>query len=107
MRLLRVLMMVVAAIACTGVPARADDISAAARGVVRVVIIAQADGEELGRGHGSGFAIAPNRIVTNAHVVREAMSAGPFGESRSQMHGGKLCLPVESFADAVTPRLCQ
>ena len=54
MRLLRVLMMVVAAIACTGVPARADDISAAARGVVRVVIIAQADGEELGRGHGSG-----------------------------------------------------
>ncbi|GGO94305.1 trypsin-like peptidase domain-containing protein [Stakelama pacifica] len=72
MRLLRVLMMVVAAIACTGVPASADDISAAARGVVRVVIIAQADGEELGRGHGSGFAIAPNRIVTNAHVVELA-----------------------------------
>jgi len=53
-------------------PARADDISAAARGVVRVVTIAMVDGEVVGFGHGSGFAIAPNRIVTNAHVVEVA-----------------------------------
>lgn len=53
-------------------PARADDISAAGRGVVRVVTIATADGEVVGFGHGSGFAIAPNRIVTNAHVVELA-----------------------------------
>ncbi|WP_284054675.1 trypsin-like peptidase domain-containing protein [Stakelama marina] len=52
--------------------ARADDISSAARGVVRVVITASVDGEEIGRAHGSGFAVAPNRIVTNAHVVELA-----------------------------------
>ena len=50
-------------------PARADDISAAGRGVVRVVVIAMEDGEVVDFGHGSGFAVAPNRIVTNAHVV--------------------------------------
>jgi V8-like Glu-specific endopeptidase len=50
-------------------PARADDVSAAARGVVRVVTVAMEDGEVVGFGHGSGIAVAPNRIVTNAHVV--------------------------------------
>jgi len=50
-------------------PARADDISATGRGVVRIVTIAVVDDEVVGFGHGSGFAVAPNRIVTNAHVV--------------------------------------
>lgn len=53
-------------------PARADDISAASRGVVRIVTIAVADDEVVGFGHGSGFAVAPNRVVTNAHVVELA-----------------------------------
>ena len=53
-------------------PARADDISAAGRSVVRVVVVAFEDGEVVGFGHGSGFAVAPNRIVTNAHVVAQA-----------------------------------
>ena len=53
-------------------PARADDISAAARSVVRVVTIAIVDQEVVGFGHGSGFAVGPNRIVTNAHVVELA-----------------------------------
>ncbi|OYY88517.1 MAG: trypsin [Sphingomonas sp. 28-66-16] len=53
-------------------PARADDISAAGRGVVRIVTIASADSEVVGFGHGSGIAIAPNRVVTNAHVVELA-----------------------------------
>lgn len=45
------------------------DIGAAARGVVRVVIIAEdEDGVHL-VGHGSGFAVSPTLIVTNAHVV--------------------------------------
>lgn len=52
--------------------ARADDIAASGRGVVRIVTIAIVDGEVVGFGHGSGFAIAPNRIVTNAHVVEIA-----------------------------------
>jgi hypothetical protein len=53
-------------------PACADDIAAASRGVVRVVTIAVVDGQVVGFGHGSGFAVAPNRIVTNAHVVELA-----------------------------------
>lgn len=53
-------------------PARADDIAATSRGVVRVVTIAVVDGQVVGFGHGSGFAIAPNRVVTNAHVVELA-----------------------------------
>lgn len=53
-------------------PARADDIGAAGRSVVRVVVIVFEDGEVSGFGHGSGFAVAPNRVVTNAHVVAQA-----------------------------------
>jgi S1-C subfamily serine protease len=67
----RLLMMVVLALAWAA-PARADDISASARGVVRIVTIAVVDDEVVGFGHGSGFAVAPNRIVTNAHVVELA-----------------------------------
>lgn len=52
--------------------ALADDIGAASRSVVRVVTIAIVDQEVVGFGHGSGFAVAPNRIVTNAHVVELA-----------------------------------
>ncbi|WP_260581824.1 S1C family serine protease [Sphingopyxis sp. PET50] len=50
----------------------ADDISAASRSVVRVVTVAMVDGEVVGFGHGSGIAISPTRIVTNAHVVESA-----------------------------------
>ncbi|MGH6652744.1 MAG: S1C family serine protease [Sphingopyxis sp.] len=54
-------------------PARAaDDISAVSRSVVRVVTVAMVDGEVVGFGHGSGIAISPTRIVTNAHVVESA-----------------------------------
>jgi S1-C subfamily serine protease len=53
-------------------PAHADDVSAAARSVVRVVTIAVEDGQVVSFGHGSGFAVGPNRIVTNAHVVEAA-----------------------------------
>ncbi|WP_228275196.1 S1C family serine protease [Stakelama tenebrarum] len=64
----RLLLLLVLLIGWTA-PARADDISASARGVVRVVTIAVVGDEVVGFGHGSGFAVAPNRIVTNAHVV--------------------------------------
>jgi hypothetical protein len=54
-------------------PARADDISVAGRSVVRVVVVVFGEeGEVAGFGHGSGFAVGPNRIVTNAHVVAQA-----------------------------------
>ncbi len=68
MRLLLLLMALVA----FARPAGADDISAAARGVVRVVTIAVIDDEVVDFSHGSGFAVAPDRIVTNAHVVELA-----------------------------------
>lgn len=54
-----------------GTPAHADpaDIAAASRGVVRVVIV-QSDGRSSTMiGHGSGFAVTPEYVVTNAHVV--------------------------------------
>lgn len=53
-------------------PALADDISASGRGVVRIVTVAIVDDEVIDFGHGSGFAVAPNRVVTNAHVVELA-----------------------------------
>ena len=52
------------------VPARAaDDISAVSRSVVRVVTVAMVDGEVVGFGHGSGIAISPTRILTNACLL--------------------------------------
>jgi S1-C subfamily serine protease len=70
-RLIALLSLMVAAMVVAP-PARADDIAAASRSVVRVVTIAIVDQEVVGFGHGSGFAVAPNRIVTNAHVVELA-----------------------------------
>jgi V8-like Glu-specific endopeptidase len=65
-------------------PARADDISVAGRSVVRVVVISFGEeGEVTGFGHGSGFAVAPNRIVTNAHVVAQAQQAAQEGRTVS------------------------
>lgn len=57
----------------TAALAEPGDIEASARGVVRVIIIGK-DGEEIfAISHGTGFAVGGNRIVTNAHVVREAV----------------------------------
>jgi hypothetical protein len=62
-------------------PIAADDIGAAARGVVRLMVVAQdyADPENSSLGFGSGFAVSPHRIVTNAHVVAAAQN--PYAES--------------------------
>lgn len=56
-------------------PAFADsgDVDAAARGVVRVVLVGQEGGQLVPITHGTGFAVTPTQIVTNAHVLREAM----------------------------------
>jgi len=57
----------------TALQADPADIDAAARGVVRIVIV-EIDGDELiPVTHGTGFAVSAERIVTNAHVVREAI----------------------------------
>lgn len=52
--------------------ARADpeDIAAASRSVVRVVVF-PASGGDTPIGHGSGIVVAPDKVLTNAHVVSE------------------------------------
>ena len=52
------------------------DVDAAARSVVRIVVTD--DGENGGLGMGSGVAITPTRIITNAHVVERAVQNGGF-----------------------------
>ncbi len=85
------------------VPARADpsDIAAAGRGVVRVVLVAS-NGETVQYvGHGSGFAVTPTLIVTNAHVVAPAREDGSMliGVVPSEGAGGYLARIV-----AISPR---
>lgn len=48
------------------------DVAAAGRSVVRVVVVAMEGGEPQGIGTGSGVAVAPDKILTNAHVVVDA-----------------------------------
>ncbi|WP_233281540.1 S1C family serine protease [Sphingomonas changnyeongensis] len=58
-----------------GAPARAQDnldVQAASRSVVRVVVVGLEGGSPSGIGTGSGVAVAPDRILTNAHVLAEA-----------------------------------
>ena len=57
----------------TSASADPADIEAAARGVVRVVLIDNRGGDVVPITHGSGFAVSPTQIVTNAHVIREAL----------------------------------
>jgi serine protease Do len=55
------------------------DIDAAARSVVRVVVLAPDEtGTREALGMGSGVAISPTRIITNAHVVEAAVERGGF-----------------------------
>lgn len=63
-------------VALPGSPALADpgDIDAAARGVVRVVIAGREGDELFPLSHGSGFAVDAETIVTNAHVVGDAVN---------------------------------
>lgn len=77
------------------------DVDAAARGVVRVVIIGS-DGEELYPvSHGSGFAVSNNTIVTNAHVVYDAMNDDSLRIGIIPSGGGE---PVYGQIVEVSPR---
>jgi serine protease Do len=52
--------------------ADASDISAASRSVVRVVVYSAADGQRTIVSIGSGVVVAPDKIITNAHVIEQA-----------------------------------
>lgn len=60
-----------AALMGTAGPAHADsqDIAAVARSVVRVALVATRDDAAYFVGHGSGIVVAPDKVLTNAHVV--------------------------------------
>lgn len=60
-----------AALSSVSLHADPADIQAASRSVVRVVLVADDGSSEL-IGHGSGIAVGPDLIVTNAHVVEPA-----------------------------------
>lgn len=71
-RLLPLLALLLLLLAPSAAQADPADIDAAARGVVRVVIV-EFEGEQIiPISHGTGFAVAPEMVVTNAHVVAEA-----------------------------------
>ena len=55
------------------VRAEPADVAAASRGVVRVVIVGSDGRTVFPISHGTGFAVAPDKILTNAHVVAEAV----------------------------------
>lgn len=54
-------------------------INEADRSTVRVVVISQTSQGRTLYGSGSGFVVAPNLIVTSAHVVEPARQSGEFG----------------------------
>ena len=91
------LVLVIAATSVLTGPAQADpaDIAAASRSVVRVVLAAR-DGDKVAFvGHGSGFAIAPDKIVTNAHVVEIARQEpsvviGIIPSQGGKSYGGRI-----------------
>lgn len=72
MRYLLVLLLAVSPWMWAQSHADASDISAASRSVVRVVVYSAADGQRTIVSIGSGVVVAPDRIVTNAHVVDQA-----------------------------------
>ncbi len=94
---LRLLLALFALFLSPTLPANAEqqDVAAAVRGVVRVVIIATRGEEAYFVGHGSGFVVAPDKVLTNAHVV-ELMRAeknlviGIVPSEGKRSYGGKL-----------------
>lgn len=78
-------------------PAHAEqqDIAAVERSVVRVVLIAS-DGENAYFvGHGSGVAVAPDKVLTNAHVVEllrteKNLSIGIIPSQGQRSFGGRV-----------------
>ena len=74
----------------TAAPLAADpgDIDAAARGVVRVVIVGKDSEGVFPVSHGSGFAVSADRIVTNAHC-RHRCGQGRQSARRHRPAGGR------------------
>ena len=95
LRLIALLLAACAALVAAPLAADPADIQAASRSVVRVVLVAEDGGETFYVGHGSGFAVAPDKIITNAHLVaplREDASIriGIIPSEGTTTYGGRL-----------------
>lgn len=62
-----------------GSAAAQTSVDEAERGIVRVVVILESPEGRMLYGSGSGFLVAPNLIVTNAHVVAPARQRPEYG----------------------------
>jgi serine protease Do len=69
------LFLLLASMTASTLRADPEDIAAASRSVVRVVVFPAAGGDTP-IGHGSGIVVSPSRILTNAHVVSEEIYEG-------------------------------
>ncbi|WP_298395334.1 serine protease [Sphingobium sp.] len=75
--------------------AEQQDIASAARGVVRVALVATDGSDAYFVGHGSGFAVAPDKVLTNAHVVELAreeknLVIGVIPSEGTKTYGGRI-----------------
>lgn len=75
--------------------AEEQDVAAAVRGVVRVVIVATKGNEAYFVGHASGFAVTPDKVLTNAHVVEilkqePGLVLGIVPSEGKRSYGGKV-----------------
>jgi hypothetical protein len=67
------------AVALTASAAAQTNVDEAERGIVRVVVILETPEGQMLYGSGSGFLVAPNLVVTNAHVVAPARQRPEYG----------------------------
>lgn len=65
-------------VALAGPAAAQTSVDEAERGIVRVVVIVEGSEGRMLYGSGSGFVVAPNLVVTNAHVVAPARQRSEF-----------------------------
>ena len=72
MRIILALLLIIFPAAFSPALGDASDINAATRSVVRVAVFSSSDGQRSLIGHGSGVVVAPDKIITNAHVISEA-----------------------------------
>jgi len=73
-----------------GSAAAQTSVDEAERGIVRVVVILESPEGRMLYGSGSGFVVAPNLVVTNAHVVAPARQRPEYGVAIVPPHGDGL-----------------
>lgn len=75
--------------------AESQDTAAAARSVVRVALVATDGSDAYFVGHGSGIVVAPDKVLTNAHVVELAreernLVIGVIPSEGTKTYGGRI-----------------